>query len=63
MVEKLLELNSELEGSAHHRSDNLLSSTTLCHGYLGRAPARLLVVEFLGMLTSYSRMELVVKEN
>eukprot|EP00965_Chrysotila_dentata_P038555 1280929-Pleurochrysis_carterae.AAC.1 len=29
MVEKLLELNSELEASAHHSSDNLLSTTLL----------------------------------
>eukprot|EP00965_Chrysotila_dentata_P123991 4098292-Pleurochrysis_carterae.AAC.1 len=29
MVEKLLELNSELEGSTHHWSDNLLSTTLL----------------------------------
>eukprot|EP00965_Chrysotila_dentata_P144469 4771874-Pleurochrysis_carterae.AAC.1 len=27
MVEKLLELNSELQRSAHHWSDNLLSTT------------------------------------
>eukprot|EP00965_Chrysotila_dentata_P134377 4443637-Pleurochrysis_carterae.AAC.1 len=29
MAEKLLELNSELQGSAHHWSDNLLSTTQL----------------------------------
>eukprot|EP00965_Chrysotila_dentata_P008632 280789-Pleurochrysis_carterae.AAC.1 len=36
MVEKLFELNSELEGSAHHWSDNLLCTTLLDT----RAPAR-----------------------